>query len=68
MMKAIEVHNLKRSFNGLRAVDGISFEVERERFLVSWVQTEPVRLPPSAYSPGNCCLLKERLKWPVATL
>jgi ABC-2 type transport system ATP-binding protein len=28
MMKAIEVNNLTRDFNGLRAVDGISFSVE----------------------------------------
>lgn len=28
MMKAIQVHNLTRNYNGLRAVDGISFSVE----------------------------------------
>ena len=47
-MKAIEVQNLTRVFNGLRAVDGISFYVEPGEIFGFLGRTAPGRPLPFA--------------------
>ena len=46
-MNAIEVEHLSRAFDGVKAVDDISFRFQGVRYLGFWATTEQVKQLPS---------------------
>ena len=54
MDKAIEVQNLHKAFGERKAVQGVSFEVEKGEISACSARTGPGRPPPSRCSPACC--------------
>ena len=45
-MNIIEVKNLQKTYDGVKVVDGISFEVKKVKYLVYWDQMVQVKQHP----------------------
>ena len=67
-MNAIEVKDLTKTFGAFTAVDHITFDVKKVKFLVSLEQTEQERPLPCACSVGYYCPAQVQVLWPDMTL